>query len=88
MAVTTYGGTPIAQMLKKSGFMWLLIILVSLVSLLVQREIDEWPPMDCWHIHDPKEWELQELNSVKYWPSKEKAEYTAALAFYIASPVS
>ena len=51
-------------------------------------EIDNWPPMDCKHIHDPQEWEPHEGLGGKYWPSREEAEYTAALAFYIAISVS
>ena len=52
------------------------------------EEFDEWPPMNCHHIHESNEWEPQMSEGIKYWPSKEEAEYTAALAFYVAVSAS
>ena len=51
-------------------------------------EVDEWPPMNCHHVHDPHEWKPQMIENHMYWPSKEEAEYTAALAFHVAVSAS
>ena len=52
------------------------------------EEINAWPPLDCQHSHDPKEWDPYLVNGQAVFPSKEEAEYTAPLAFAIAVAVS
>ena len=52
------------------------------------EEINAWPPLDCQHSHDPKEWDPYLVNGKAVFPSKEEAEYTAPLAFAIAVAVS
>ena len=51
-------------------------------------EIDQWPPMDCHHSHDPHEWDPHEANGQRVYPSHEEAEYTAPLCFAIAVAAS
>lgn len=51
-------------------------------------EIDDWPPLQCHHSHDPKEWEPYEENGSRIYPSKLEAEYTAPLAFAMAVSAS
>ena len=52
------------------------------------REVSEWPTMGCHHLHAKDEWRPSKDGGVMYFPSKEEAEYTAALAFYIAATMS
>lgn len=52
------------------------------------EEINAWPPLDCQHSHDPKEWDPYLVHGKAVFPSKEEAEYTAPLAFAIAVSVS
>lgn len=51
-------------------------------------EIDQWPPMDCHHSHDPKEWEPKLVGGQRVYPSHEEAEYTAPLCFALAVAAS
>ena len=51
-------------------------------------EIAEWPVVSCHHVHDPAEWDPVLVNGERWYPSKEEAEYTACLAFAIATSVS
>ena len=51
-------------------------------------EIEDWPPMNCHHIHDPKEWHPHMKDGSRFYPIWEEAEHTAALAFYIAVSAS
>ncbi len=51
-------------------------------------EINDWPVLDCHHVHDPKEWEPSVVNGKRVYPSHEEAEYTAPLAFAIAVAAS
>lgn len=51
-------------------------------------EIDQWPPMDCRHSHDPKEWDPHEIAGKRVYPSHEEAEYTAPLCYAIAVAAS
>ena len=52
------------------------------------EEINAWPPLDCQHSHDPKEWDPYLVDGKAVFPSKEEAEYTAPLSFAIAVAVS
>lgn len=51
-------------------------------------EINQWPVLDCHHTHAPGEWDPYEVDGQRYYPSKEEAEYTAALAFALATAAS
>ena len=51
-------------------------------------EINDWPVLDCHHVHDPQEWEPSVVNGKRIYPSHEEAEYTAPLAFAIAVAAS
>ena len=51
-------------------------------------EINEWPVLDCHHVHDSREWEPSVVNGKRIYPSHEEAEYTAPLAFAIAVAAS
>ena len=53
------------------------------------EEIERWPQMQCRHFHSRTEWDPQHCSDGSTWyPSKEEAEYTAALVFHIAVAVS
>ena len=52
------------------------------------EEINQWPPLDCHHTHDPKEWDPVVVKGARFYPSKEEAEYTASLSFAIAVALS
>eukprot|EP00434_Breviolum_minutum_P029334 symbB.v1.2.025947.t1/scaffold2554.1/size89898/9 len=52
------------------------------------EEINQWPPLDCHHTHDPKEWDPVVVEGARFYPSKEEAEYTASLSFAIAVALS
>ena len=52
------------------------------------EEIQQWPPANCHHVHDPQEWTPYTSDGVRVYPSKEEAEYTAILAFSIAVSAS
>lgn len=52
------------------------------------EEINQWPPLDCHHTHDPKEWDPVVIEGARFYPSKEEAEYTASLSFAIAVALS
>ena len=48
-------------------------------------EMQQWPMLECRHMHDPKEWRHKGLlNKDDVLPSKVEAEYTATLCFMIA----
>jgi hypothetical protein len=51
-------------------------------------EVLQWPVVDCHHLHDASEWDPVLLDGVRFYPSKEEAEYTACLAFATATSVS
>ena len=51
-------------------------------------EMNQWPVLDCHHIHHPEEWKPFEVEGKATYPSHEEAEYTAPLAFAITGSVS
>ena len=52
-------------------------------------ELCTLPPLHCAHWHDPSEWRpYQDDAGKRVYPSKEEAEYSAALVFTIAAAVS
>ena len=51
-------------------------------------EVSQWPVADCHHMHDASEWDPMLVDGSRLYPSKEEAEYTACLAFTIATSVS
>ena len=52
------------------------------------EEIQQWPPANCHHVHDPQEWTPDTSSGKRVYPSKEEVEYTAVLAFAIAVSAS
>ena len=51
-------------------------------------EVAQWPPLECHLPHHPQEWQPWESGGRTVFPSKEEAEYTAPLAFMMATSAS